>query len=188
VEALNGCEIIAFAHAPAWESWLAKNYGLQIGLWMKVARKDSGIVSITNEEALEVALCYGWITGQRLPLDTSYYLQKYVPRRPRSLWSKVNIGIVEALMADGRMRPPGLAEIAAAKADGRWDAAYESQKNATIPPDLADALSHNTRAQKAFDSLAKSRRYAVIFQLMTANTTAQRAARLEKAIAALEAQ
>jgi uncharacterized protein YdeI (YjbR/CyaY-like superfamily) len=187
MEALDGCEIIAFNDAAEWESWLADHYESQAGMWMKIAKKSSALASVTDAEALDVALCYGWITGQRRPHDRTYYLQKFVPRRPKSLWSKVNIGKVEVLIAAGRMRPPGLAEIASAKADGRWDAAYESQKNATIPPDLADALAQNQRAKDAFGSLDKSGKYGVIFQLMTAKTVAHRAARLHKVILALEA-
>ena len=140
MEALNGLEIIAFNDAAQWESWLANHYELQAGVWLKIAKKSSGIASVTHMEALDVALCYGWIPGQRKPYDEASYLQKFTRRRPKSLWSKVNIGKVEALIAAGRMQAPGLAEILAAKADGRWDAAYESQKKATIPPDLAAAL------------------------------------------------
>jgi uncharacterized protein YdeI (YjbR/CyaY-like superfamily) len=140
MEALNGIAIIAFNDAAQWESWLANHYELQAGVWLKIAKKSSGIASVTPMEALDVALCYGWIPGQRKPYDEAYYLQKFTRRRPKSLWSKVNIGKVEALIAAGRMQGPGLAEILAAKADGRWDAAYESQKKATIPPDLAAAL------------------------------------------------
>lgn len=140
MEALNGLEIIAFNDAAQWESWLANHYELQAGVWLKIAKKSSGIASVTPMEALDVALCYGWIPGQRKPYDEAYYLQKFTRRRPKSLWSKVNIGKVEALIAAGRMQAPGLAEILAAKTDGRWDAAYESQKKATIPPDLAAAL------------------------------------------------
>ena len=140
MEALNGIEIIAFNDTAQWKSWLANHYELQAGVWLKIAKKSSGIASVTPMEALDVALCYGWIPGQRKPYDEAYYLQKFTRLRPKSLWSKVNIGKVEALIAAGRMQAPGLAEILAAKADGRWDAAYESQKNATIPPDLAAAL------------------------------------------------
>jgi len=140
MEALNGMEIIAFNDAAQWESWLANHNELQAGVWLKIAKKSSGIASVTPMEALDVALCYGWIPGQRKPYDEAYYLQKFTRRRPKSLWSKVNSGKVEALIAAGRMQAPSLAEILAAKADGRWDAAYKSQKKATIPPDLAAAL------------------------------------------------
>jgi len=136
MEALKGIEIIAFNDAAQWESWLANHYELQAGVWLKIAKKSSGIASVTPMEALDVALCYGWIPGQRKPYDEAYYLQKFTRRRPKSLWSKVNIGKVEALIAAGRMQAPGLAEILDAKADGRWDAAYESQKKPLSRPIL----------------------------------------------------
>jgi uncharacterized protein YdeI (YjbR/CyaY-like superfamily) len=119
-------------------------------------------------------------------LDDTYYLQKYVPRRPRSRWSQVNVGKVEELTAAGRMRPSGLAEVDAAKADGRWDAAYASQKNATVPSDLAAALAANPRAAQAFEALGKTRQFAVILDVVTARTPETRSAHLRKAIAALE--
>ena len=117
----------------------------QAGVWLKLAKANTGVPSMTSDEAVDVGLCYGWISGQRKGLDDVYYLQKYVPRRPRSRWSQVNVRKVEALTAAGRMRPSGIAEVEAAKADGRWDAAYESQKDATVPPDLAAALAANPR-------------------------------------------
>jgi len=142
---------------------------------------------VTASEALDVALCYGWIDGTRRRLDELYFLQWYCPRRPRSSWSKVNIARVEALVAAGRMRPPGLAEVEAAKADGRWAAAYESQRNATVPPDLAAALDHDDRAKAAFESLGRSERYAVILPLLKARTPQQRAERLRGTMARLAA-
>jgi uncharacterized protein YdeI (YjbR/CyaY-like superfamily) len=186
METLNGMEIIAFNDAEQWESWLAAHHELQTGVWMKVAKKGSGIASVTDMEALDVALCYGWITGKRLSYDEAYYLQKYTIRRPRSLWSKVNIAKVEALIAAGRMQAPGLAEINAAKADGRWDAAYESQKNSTVPPDLAAALEQNSRARGTFEGLNRTNRYAVIWRLLTARTAEMRSSRLRSLVAMLE--
>ena len=125
-------EVLACRDAAEWEAWLADHHTLEAGVWLKVARKGSGLASVTNDEALDVALCYGWINGQRRPLDASWYLQKYTPRRAQSTWSKVNVDKAEALIAAGRMREPGLAEIAAAKADGRWDAAYDAPSTATV--------------------------------------------------------
>ncbi len=130
--------VIFFPDAAAFEAWLEEHVGHQPGVWLKVAKKSSGIPSLTDDEAVDVGLCFGWISGQRKGLDETYYLQKYVPRRPRSRWSQVNVRKVEELLAAGRMRPAGLAEVEAARADGRWDAAYVSQKEATVPPDLAD--------------------------------------------------
>jgi uncharacterized protein YdeI (YjbR/CyaY-like superfamily) len=180
-------EVIAFRDAAKWESWLAEHCATRSGVWLKIAKKGAGRVSVTFVEALDVALCYGWIDSQRRSHDESYFLQKFSRRRPGSLWSKVNIDKVEALIAAGRMRPPGLAEISAAKADGRWDAAYESQRTATVPPDLAAALEGNERAGRFFASLAKTDRYLVILGLTTAKTPATRAARLRRMVATLEA-
>ena len=149
--------------------------------------EGSGVASLTDDEAVDIGLCYGWISGQRKALDDMYYLQKYVPRRPRSRWSQVNVRKVEELTAAGRMRPPGIAEVEAAKADGRWDAAYASQKEATVPPDLAAALAASPRAASAFESLSKTERYAVILDVV-ARTPETRAAHIRKAITTLEAR
>lgn len=181
-------EIIAFPDATAFEAWLAENVDHSPGVWLKIAKKASGIASLTDDEAVDVGLCYGWISGQRKGFDDLYYLQKYVPRRPRSRWSQVNVRKVEALMGEGRMRPPGLAEVDAAKADGRWAAAYESQKEATVPPDLAAALTASPEAASAFESLSKTDRYAVILDIVTARNPPTRDAHLHKAVAALEAR
>jgi uncharacterized protein YdeI (YjbR/CyaY-like superfamily) len=181
-------DVIAFPDAAAFEAWLVESVDHSPGVWLKIAKKGSGIASLTDDEAVDVGLCYGWISGQRKGFDELYYLQKYVPRRPRSRWSQVNVRKVEALMAEGRMRPPGLAEVDAAKADGRWAAAYESQKEATVPPDLAAALTASPEAASAFESLSKTDRYAVILDIVTARNPPTRAAHVHKAIAALEAR
>ncbi|MGH3737291.1 MAG: YdeI/OmpD-associated family protein [Micromonosporaceae bacterium] len=177
--------VIAFRDAPAFEAWLDEHADDQSGVWLKLAKKNSGIRSLTDDEAVDVGLCYGWISGQRKSLDDTYYLQKYVPRRPRSRWSQVNVAKVGELTAAGRMRPRGLAEVAAAKTDGRWDAAYESQRNATVPPDLAAALAASPAAARAFDALGRTGRYAVIHKLITARTATARITQLRKAIAEL---
>ena len=178
-------QVIVFRDAGAFEAWLHEHFDLQVGVWLKVARRSSGIRSITSDEAVDVGLCFGWISGQRRALDDSYYLQKYVPRRPRSNWSQVNVDKVGALTVAGRMRPTGLAEVDTAKADGRWAAAYESQRNATVPPDLAAALSANPAAQHAFDASTKTERYAAILKLATARTESARATQLRRIIDAL---
>ena len=180
--------MIAFSDAAQFETWLADHVDEKSGVWLKIAKKGSCVASLTSDEAVDVGLCYGWISGQRKAYNEVYYLQKYVPRRPGSRWSQVNVRKVEALVAAGRMRSAGLAELAAAKADGRWDAAYESQRDASVPPDLAAALTASPRAAQAFDSLGKSGQYAVILNLVTARTTKARAAHLRKAVAVLEAQ
>ncbi|WP_113703023.1 YdeI/OmpD-associated family protein [Nonomuraea lactucae] len=187
MEALDGMRIMAFDDAAQWESWLAGNHELGAGVWMKIAKKGAGGVSPTRGEALDVALCYGWIDSHTRSLDEAYYLQRFSPRRPRSSWSKVNVAKVEALVAAGRMRPPGLAAVEAAQADGRWDAAYEPPKDATVPPDLEAALDANEKAKAVFDSLSKGRRYTVLLRLMTARTPGTRAARLHRMVATLEA-
>ncbi|WAU84688.1 YdeI/OmpD-associated family protein [Streptomyces sp. Qhu-G9] len=184
---IDGVEIRAFADTAQLDAWVSAHPGLKGGVWLKIAKKGSGLPSITVTEALDVALCHGWIDGQRRGLDASYYLQKYTPRRPGSLWSMVNVRKVEALTAAGRMRPSGLAEVAAAQADGRWDAAYESQRTATVPDDLAAALDRSPRAKAFFDGLGRTDRYLVILGLLKARTPEGRAARLGKAVAGLEA-
>jgi uncharacterized protein YdeI (YjbR/CyaY-like superfamily) len=184
----DAAEVIAFRDAAEFEAWLAEHVGHSPGVWLKIAKKGSGIASLTDDEAVDVGLCYGWISGKRKALDDLYYLQKYVPRRPRSRWSQVNVRKVAELMAAGRMRPPGLAEVEAAKADGRWDAAYESQKEAVVPPDLAAALAGSPQAASAFESLGKTDRYAVILDIVTARNPGTRAAHIRKTIAALESQ
>jgi uncharacterized protein YdeI (YjbR/CyaY-like superfamily) len=156
-------------------------------VWLKIAKKSSGIPSITSNEAVDVGLCWGWISGQRRSYDEPYYLQKYVPRRPRSVWSQVNVHKVDALTAAGKMHAPGLAEVELAKADGRWDAAYVSQRNAITPPDLAAALAQNKSARDYFNQLNKTNRYAAILQLVKERTDKNRAARLDKLIAVMAA-
>jgi uncharacterized protein YdeI (YjbR/CyaY-like superfamily) len=182
----DAAEVIAFRDANEFEAWLAEHVEHSAGVWLKIAKRGSGVASLTDDEAVDIGLCYGWISGQRKALDEVYYLQKYVPRRPRSRWSQVNVRKVEELVAAGRMRPPGLAEVEAAKADGRWDAAYQSQKEATVPPDLAAALAASPVASSAFDSLSRTAQYAVILDVVTARTEKTRAAHISKAIAALE--
>ena len=185
--AADEAPLIAFRDADEFDAWLEGHAGQQAGVWLKMAKKGSGIPSLTSDEAVDVGLCHGWISGQRKSLDDVYYLQKYVPRRRRSRWSQVNVDKVEELTAAGRMRPSGLAEVEAAKADGRWAAAYESQRNATVPPDLAEALAANPQAAQAFDALGKTDQYGVILKLITTRTATARASQLGKAIAALEA-
>ncbi|MFC5748127.1 YdeI/OmpD-associated family protein [Actinomadura rugatobispora] len=178
-------EALDFAAAAQWESWLDGHHELEAGAWLKIAKKGSGRTSITPAEALDVALCYGWIDSQRKAHDKDHYLQRYSPRRSGSAWSRVNVEKVEALIADGRMREPGLAAILAAKADGRWDAAYESQRNATVPPDLAAALADDERARARFGQLGRTERYALFLRLMKARTPENRAVQLDRIIASL---
>ena len=180
--------VIAFRDAAEFEAWLDAHAGLRAGVWLKIAKKGSGIPSLTAGEAVDAGLCYGWISGQRKSYDEAYYLQKYVPRRPGSRWSQVNVAKVGELIAAGRMRPSGLAEVEAAKADGRWAIAYASQRNAIVPPDLAAALAASPQTVQAFDALGKTQQYAVILKLITARTAAARTAQLRRAMTALEAR
>ncbi|MCB5167767.1 YdeI/OmpD-associated family protein [Streptomyces bambusae] len=181
-EDLDGVETAAFADAAAFEEWLGRHHDRREGVWIRMARKGSGIPSVTSDELVDIGLCYGWISGQRRSLDATHYLQKYVPRRPRSLWSQVNVAKVAALTAAGRMREPGLAEVRRAQADGRWDAAYASQKTAEVPADLAEALAADPAAAAAFEALDRSGRYRLALPLLQALTPQTRQARLDKAL------
>lgn len=169
------------------DTWLITHPAPHPGLWIKVAKKGSGIPSVTWDEVNDVALCHGWITGQRKALDADHFLQRITPRRPGSLWSMVNVRRVAELIAEGRMHDTGLAEIDAAKADGRWTAAYLSQKEAGVPDDLAAALEGNPRAKAAFEALGKTARYQVMLGVLQALTPESRAAQVGSAVAKLAA-
>jgi uncharacterized protein YdeI (YjbR/CyaY-like superfamily) len=162
--------VLDLPDAARWEAWLAAEHEVRAEAWLRIARAHSGIVSVTPTEALDVALCFGWIDGLRRACDDVSFLQRYSRRRPGSSWSTANVAKAEALVAAGRMRAAGLAEVAAVKADGRWQAAYESQRAAAVPPDLTAALATDARAKAAFERLGKSGRYAVILPLLKART------------------
>jgi uncharacterized protein YdeI (YjbR/CyaY-like superfamily) len=187
VETLGGAQVLAFRDASAWEAWLAGNHGLQAGVWLKLAKRGSGIASVTADEVVDVGLCYGWVSGQRKSFDERFYLQKYVPRRPGSLWSQVNVDKVLRLLEAGRMREPGMAEVRAAQADGRWEEAYESQQQSTVPPDVIAALEGNVKAKRSFDSLTKTSQYRLYLPVLQARSRAVRTARLQRMITTLEA-
>ncbi len=180
-------DVLELPDLAQWESWLAAQHDVQTEAWLRIAKRHSGLTSVTPAEAIDVALCFGWIDGQRKGLDEQSFRQRFSRRRPRSSWSKVNVAKVEALTAAGRMRPAGLAEVAAAQADGRWDGAYESQRNATAPPDLAAALAGDPVARAAFERLGRSAQYAVILPLLKARTPQTRAKVLDRALARLQA-
>ncbi|MCC3328472.1 YdeI/OmpD-associated family protein [Nocardia abscessus] len=168
-----------------WEEWLAAHHDRAVGVWLKIAKKGAAGTTITITEALDGALCFGWIDSHRRGLDADHYLQRYSPRRPKSPWSQVNVGKAEALIATGRMRAPGFAAIAAAQSDGRWSAAYAPQRTATCPADLRDALGANPLAQNRFEQLDRTAQYAHFLRLMKARTSTERADQLRRMVAEL---
>ena len=177
--------ILLFPDDAAWEAWLAEHHASAPGVWLRFAKKGSALSSVNYKEALDVALCWGWIDGQVKKLDDDSYLQKFTPRGKKSLWSKVNVGKVEQLVATGRMRAPGQAAVDAAKADGRWNRAYEPASTATVPDDFAEALAKSKKAEKFFATLDKANRYAVIWRVQTAATPALRTKRITELVAML---
>ncbi|WP_435971829.1 YdeI/OmpD-associated family protein [Streptomyces sp. Qhu_M48] len=187
MERYDGLELMTVTETAELEAWLETHHADSSGVWLRIAKKDKGGASLTNPEILDCMLCFGWIDGQRKGGDGAYYLQKYTPRRARSLWSQVNVRKVEALTAAGRMRDPGLAEVRAARADGRWEAAYPSQAEATVPDDLAAALAADERARTFYEGLGRTDQYLVIMRLWQARTPKGRAGRLERMVAKLAA-
>jgi uncharacterized protein YdeI (YjbR/CyaY-like superfamily) len=173
-----------FRDAAAFEKWLAAHQDM-LGVLIKFAKKDSGLSSVTYDEAVDVALCYGWIDGQTKSIDERYYQQRYTPRRKQSIWSKKNIARVERLIAAGRMTARGLREIEAAKKDGRWDRAYDSPKNMAVPADLIAALEKNKKAKTFFETINKANRFAICFRIETAKKVETRAARIKTIVAML---
>lgn len=186
METYKELPVLFFADQQQWEQWLAEHYAEPSGVWLKFAKKDSGITSLSYDPALKAALCYGWIDGQAKSVDETYYLQKFTPRRPKSIWSKRNVGIVEQLIQEGKMQPSGQAAIDAAKADGRWDQAYDSSSNMTIPEDLQAALDANPKAKAFYETLNKTNTYAILWRVQTAKKPETRATRIEKLVAMLE--
>ena len=178
--------ILPFANKKKWTDWLTKQHDKSGGIWLKLAKKDSGIASVTYDEALESALCYGWIDGQKKGLDDKYWLQKFTPRAPKSIWSKINTEKVERLIKSGEMMPAGLKAIGAAKKHGRWDAAYASQKNISIPEDFQAALDRHQKAKDFFATLKSAERYSFLFRIQTAKKAETRAKRIQQFIEMLE--
>lgn len=184
-DTLAGLPILLLTSHGAWEEWLGTYHAKSQGVWLKIAKKDSTIATVSYAEALEDALCYGWIDGQKQSCDHEVWLQKFTPRRPKSVWSRVNVDKVAQLIASGRMKPAGLKEVNIAKEDGRWDAAYESQRNFTIPDDFQAELDRNVQAKAFFETLNRQNQYAVCFRIQTAKKTETRQARIAKFIAML---
>lgn len=174
-----------FRSQETWQRWLDAHHERSLGVWIQFARKDSGIATVTHGQALDVALCYGWIDGQVKPLDDRYFLQRFTPRTARSKWSKVNRDHVARLTDAGRMRPAGIRQVEAAKADGRWDAAYDSPRTAAVPEDLRAALNKDPRAAAFFDTLKGRNRYAILYRLQSAKRPETRARRIEAFVAML---
>jgi uncharacterized protein YdeI (YjbR/CyaY-like superfamily) len=172
-----------FASQAEWEAWLDRNHASADGVVIRFARKASGIPTVTYAEALDVALCYGWIDGQARSGDETHYEQRWTPRRARSRWSKRNRAKAEALIASGEMRPAGLAEVERAKADGRWDAAYDAPSTAAVPDDLAAALDAQPQARAFFETLSGQNRYAILHRVQDAKRPETRARRIEKFVA-----
>ncbi|HEY8736182.1 MAG TPA: YdeI/OmpD-associated family protein [Candidatus Dormibacteraeota bacterium] len=177
---------IAFRSKAAWASWLDKNHGTPAGIWLKLARKASGIASVSHDEAVEVALCYGWIDGQADTFDAEHWLQRFTPRRARSKWSKINCARATELINTGRMKPAGLREVERAKADGRWAAAYDAQSAATIPEDLGRALKKSGKARASFKALDSRNRYAILYRIQDAKKPETRARRIATFVQMLE--
>lgn len=178
--------IVLFASPAELESWLEVEHANSDGIWLKIAKKGSGVESVNYAEALEVALCFGWIDSQKRGLDEKYFLQRFTPRRPRGRWSRINREKAEELIAAGKIRPAGLAEVEAAKADGRWEAAYEGQRTAEVPPDLQRELDRNATAREFFATLDSANRYAIVYRLGEAKKQETRERRLRKFVEMLE--
>jgi uncharacterized protein YdeI (YjbR/CyaY-like superfamily) len=175
-------DVLDLPDVAAWEAWLEAHHRTASEVWLRIAKRHSGLATTSIGDALDGALCFGWIDGQRKGLDDVSFLQRYCPRRARSSWSQVNVEKVALLTAEGRMRPSGLAEVEAARADGRWDAAYERQSTAAVPEDLAAALAADPPAAAAFEALSRSERYLVFLPILKTTTPAARARAVARAV------
>lgn len=177
--------ILSFESQNAWEAWLDAHHADTPGVWLKIAKKATGTLSVSYAEVLESALCYGWIDGQKASLDDTHWLQKFTPRRAKSAWSRVNCEKATTLIAAGRMQPAGLRQVEQAQADGRWAAAYDSQSTIEVPADLQRELDAHPAAKAFFGTLDSRNRYAILYRIQTAKKAETRAARIEKFVAML---
>ena len=177
--------VLAFPDQAAFEAWLEAEHATAPGLYVRLAKRGAGVPSLTYAELVESVLCFGWIDGRSNSVDERSYTIRVTPRRPRSVWSQKNVGLVAELTAAGRMRPAGLAQVEAARADGRWDRAYAGPASMTVPDDLTAALDAEPGAREAFAALGAQDRYAVLYRVQTAATPATRARRIAAAVAAL---
>jgi uncharacterized protein YdeI (YjbR/CyaY-like superfamily) len=172
--------IIPFASQQIWEQWLELNHAISKGIWLQMFKKSSGIASVNYAEALDVALCYGWIDGQLKSIDELSYMQRFTPRRPRSIWSKRNIEHIARLTNEGRMKPAGIREAEAAKADGRWEVAYDGQGTMSLPSDFQEVLLKNEKAFAFYESLNKDNKYAIAWRIQTAKRPETREKRMKE--------
>jgi uncharacterized protein YdeI (YjbR/CyaY-like superfamily) len=178
--------IVSFANQRTWEAWLAKHHRTSQGVWLKIAKKASGHASVSYDQAVEGALCHGWIDGQKRPLDAKWWLQKFTPRRARSVWSTINRTKALRLIKAGRMKPAGVREVHGAKRDGRWRSAYDSASTMRMPPDLQAALSKNAKAKAFFATLSSSNRYAILWRVHDAKRPETRAKRIANFVRRLQ--
>ncbi|MGN8072423.1 YdeI/OmpD-associated family protein [Mucilaginibacter sp. 22184] len=178
--------LLSFKTSAQWEKWLDKNYENTDGIWLKIFKKDSGIKSINYAMALDVALCFGWIDGIKKKLDEVSFIQKFTPRRARSTWSYRNTEHIQRLTTSGKMRPPGIAQVDMAKADGRWEKAYAPQQEAIIPEDFMKELNNNTKARAFFDTLNRTNLFIIYYHLHQAKTPETREKRIQRFITKLE--
>ncbi len=177
---------LSFESDAAWAAWLAENHGASSGVWLRLAKKSSSALSVSYAEAIDVALCYGWIDGQKKSDSEQHWLQRFTPRKGRSIWSKINRQKALSLIARGEMKPAGLKEVERAKSDGRWEGAYDSAGSATVPSDLQAALDVNAKAKAFFATLNGQNRYAVLFRIQTARKAETRAKRIQMFVQMLE--
>lgn len=174
----GGLPVLAFASATGWQGWLATDGTRSQGAWLKISKKGTAELTISYQEALDVALCFGWIDGQKAALDDYYWLQRFTPRKAGSRWSKINTRKAEALIVAGRMQPEGLREVELAKADGRWAAAYSGQRDASVPDDLRRALDSNRAASEFFETLSSINRYAILYRITAVKRPETRARKI----------
>ena len=186
MEILDERPVLAFSTAQEWRQWLEENHETALGMWLKIAKKASGIQTVSYQEALEDALCFGWIDGQKRTYDADYFIQKFTPRTKRSIWSKRNQEIVARLIAEGRMRSAGQLQIDAAKADGRWEQAYDSPKNMKPPEEFISELSRNKKAEDFYKTLNKTNTFAISWRIVTAKRPETKQRRIKELIAMLE--
>jgi uncharacterized protein YdeI (YjbR/CyaY-like superfamily) len=185
MEQVPDLPVMEFRTAKAWDAWLREHHDSSDGVWLRIAKQGSGVVTVTMPEVIDVALCWGWIDGLRHKHDDVYFRQRMTPRRARSRWSRINRDKAEALITAGRMQPAGQRQVDAAKADGRWDAAYAGSRAMTVPDDLARALRRNAAARRAFDQLDSRNRFAILYRIQDAKRVETRARRIEQFVAML---